>query len=154
MDNKKILENFYQACADKDIEKMVSYYDDAIRCYDPAFGRLEGEDAKNMWRMLMARSKGAITITFKDVRANVKTGTAFWQAEYIYRQTGRKVINKISAEFEFKDGKIISHTDNFDLWKWSKQAFGWKGYLLGWTSFFQNKIREQALKLLMEYKKK
>lgn len=152
MDNKTILENFYQAFADKDVEKMVGYYDDRIKFYDPAFGLLHGDDAKNMWRMLIARSKGELKISFKDVRTNAKTGTVNWQAEYKYRLTGRKVINKITAEFEFKEGKIISHTDNFDLWEWSKQALGWKGYLLGWTAFMRGKIRKQATKLLQDYK--
>ncbi len=154
MDNKEIIENFYQAFASKDIEKMLSYYADDIHFYDPAFGKLEGADVKNMWRMLNERSKGNLIITFKNVRANVKTGTAEWQAEYNYRITGRKVTNKISAEFEFKDGKIISHTDNFDIWEWCKQALGWQGYLLGWTSFMQNKIREKTNHLLNDYKNK
>jgi hypothetical protein len=31
-----------------------------------------------------------------------------------------------------------------DLYKWSKQAFGVTGFLLGWTGFFQKKIQQQA----------
>jgi hypothetical protein len=27
------------------------------------------------------------------------------------------------------------------LWKWTKQAMGAPGYLLGWTPFFKNKIQ-------------
>ena len=38
------------------------------------------------------------------------------------------------------DGKIIKHTDIFDLWEWSKQALGVSGYLLGWSGFMKNKI--------------
>jgi limonene-1,2-epoxide hydrolase len=154
MDNKEILENFYRAFADHDIEKMVSYYDPTIRFFDPAFGLLEGEDVKDMWHMLNERSKGELVVNFKNARADIKKGTISWTAVYNYRLTGREVINNISAEFEFKDGKIISHTDNFDLWSWSRQAFGWKGYLLGWTSFMQNKIRKQTKILLDDYKKK
>jgi predicted negative regulator of RcsB-dependent stress response len=54
------------------------------------------------------------------------------------------VINRIRAEFFFKDGLIIRHTDDFDIWKWSKQALG-TGHLLGWTGYMQKKINENAL---------
>jgi hypothetical protein len=65
-------------------------------------------------------------------------------ATYNFSKTNRKVINIINATFEFKDGLIIKHNDTFDLWKWSSQAFGLKGFLLGWTGFMQRKIQEQA----------
>jgi hypothetical protein len=47
---------------------------------------------------------------------------------------------------------IIKHTDDFDIWNWSKQAFGFTGQLLGWTGFFQKKIQQQALASLQKYK--
>jgi hypothetical protein len=54
------------------------------------------------------------------------------------------VINRIRAEFFFKDGLIMKHTDDFDIWK-SKQALGIPGHLLGWTGYMQKKINENAL---------
>ena len=39
---------------------------------------------------------------------------------------------------------IVEQTDTFDLWRWSRQALGLKGWLLGGTSFVQNKIREEG----------
>jgi hypothetical protein len=127
---------------------MISCYHDEIQFEDPAFGLLKGEDAKKMWRVLMKRSNGQIKITFSDVQADEKKGNANWRAEYLFSQTGRNVVNVISARFEFRDGKIIKHTDTFNLWKWSRQALGLSGYLLGWTSFMQKKIRERSRKLL------
>jgi hypothetical protein len=43
-----------------------------------------------------------------------------------------------SAHFIFKTNHKT--TDDFDIWKWSKQALGLTGYLFGWTGFMQNKI--------------
>lgn len=155
MENNKILiRNFYQSFANTDAEGMIACYDDAIVFTDPAFGTLKGDDAKNMWRMLIANSKGKTKINFSDVKADDKTGSAHWIAEYTFSQTGRKVINKISASFEFANGKIVRHTDHFNLWKWSGQALGWKGWLLGWTPFMKNKIQKQTHKLLSAYKSK
>ncbi|MGZ5191556.1 MAG: nuclear transport factor 2 family protein, partial [Flavisolibacter sp.] len=110
---------------------------------DPAFGKLHGEKAKNMWRMLLSRNKN-IQISFSDIHANEKDGVAKWQAIYNFGPTGRKVVNNIKAHFEFADGKIIRHTDDFDIWKWSKQALGWKGLILGWSPLLRNKIKKQA----------
>jgi hypothetical protein len=130
---------------------MIQCYDANIIFTDPAFGTLIGDDAKNMWRMLIGRSKGDLIITFNDVFADEQHGTAKWTAKYTFSKTGRKVINHISAQFEFKNGKIIKHNDAFNLWKWSMQALGWKGFVLGWTPFMRIRIQKQTKQLLSKY---
>ncbi|MCK5702831.1 MAG: nuclear transport factor 2 family protein, partial [Cyclobacteriaceae bacterium] len=77
-----------------------------------------------------------------------------WEAYYSFSKTGRKVHNIINAEFEFKDGKIIKHIDNFDLYKWSKQALGIQGLILGWTGFFKKKLHKQTNKMLYYFERK
>lgn len=151
MNNSDLIKKFYESFSRGDAEGMVHCYHPDILFQDPAFGELKGDDARNMWRMLVERSKGNLKISVDNVKADDTTGEANWIAEYIFIRTRRKVINKISAQFEFKDGKIIRHTDHFDLWKWAQQALGWKGYLFGWTSFLKNKIRKQANHLLKSY---
>jgi hypothetical protein len=64
-------------------------------------------------------------------------------ASYNFRKTKGQLL--ISAQFYFQDGLIIRHTDDFDIWKWSKQALGLTGYLFGWTGFMQNKIHTNAI---------
>ncbi len=151
MENEQIIQTFYESFAQNNVDGMVSCYHDEIEFSDPAFGVLKGADAKNMWRMLIERGKGEIKIAFSNISANEKTGSADWTADYLFSKTGRKVHNEIHAEFEFKDGKILRHTDTFDIWKWSKQALGLPGVLLGWSSFMQNKIRQTATDSLREY---
>ena len=154
MFNEKLLQKFYTSFASANVEEMVSCYHPNCVFKDPAFGELKGEAVKNMWRMLINRSGGKLKITFNNVKANDKTGSANWQADYIYSQTGRKVINKITAQFEFEDGKIIKHTDSFNLWIWTQQALGWKGYFFGWTSWMKTKIQKQANRALQSYQTK
>ena len=154
MENEQIIRTFYESFARNDADGMISCYHDEIEFTDPAFGLLKGADAKNMWRMLIERGKGDIKIEFSNISANDKTGSADWTADYLFSKTGRKVHNEIHAEFEFKDGKIFRHTDTFDIWKWSKQALGLPGVLLGWSSFMQNKIRQTATDSLREYSEK
>jgi ketosteroid isomerase-like protein len=154
MENEQIIQTFYESFARNDSDEMISCYHDEIEFTDPAFGLLKGADAKNMWRMLIERGKGDIKIAFSNISANEKTGSADWTADYLFSKTGRKVHNEIHAEFEFKDGKIFRHADTFDIWKWSKQALGLPGVLLGWSSFMQNKIRQTAKESLREYSEK
>ena len=148
MSNRKLIEKFYDSFAAGDAEGMISVYSDDIHFRDPAFGDLFGNDVKDMWRMLLKNSNGDLKISYSDVHANEKNGSAKWIATYTFSKTGRQVVNKITANFEFSDGKISSHNDHFDLWKWSRQALGLSGYLLGWSPFMKNKINTQAKALL------
>ena len=78
-------------------------------------------------------------------------GSAEWIANYTFSQTGNKVENRIKANFEFENGKIVKHVDEFDFYKWSSQALGFTGKLLGWTSFLKNKVRQTAMKSLTDF---
>jgi ketosteroid isomerase-like protein len=151
LSNQELIEKFYSSFAVGDAEGMVNCYSSDIHFRDPAFGDLYGKDAINMWRMLIRNSKGDLKISFTDVHADDKSGSAKWVAVYTFSKTGRRVVNKIAANFVFRDGKIIRHIDNFDLWKWSQQALGLTGYLLGWSAFMKKKINRQTKSLLEKY---
>jgi len=151
----QLIETFYSAFKNLDAETMVSCYHDDIVFEDPAFGILKGERAKNMWRMLCESQKGKdFKVTFSNIEADDKTGNAHWEAFYTFSKTRRKVHNVIKASFEFKNGKIIKHTDDFNLHKWAKQAMGFKGFLLGNTKFFKSKLNDQTNHLLSKFKER
>lgn len=148
-ENEKTIHKFYSAFAKANYKEMVTCYHHDIQFRDPVFKSLSGKEVSNMWQMLLERSKGNIKIEFSNIQADDYTGSAQWIATYNFSKTNRKVVNVIHASFNFKDGLIIKHQDNFDLWEWSKQAFGIPGYLLGWTGYMQQKIQttaEQSLK--------
>jgi hypothetical protein len=150
--NEKILVKFYTAFANADPATMCECYSPNIQFRDPIFGLLKGNDVCQMWKMLIEKSKGNIKIESSAIKADEYLGSAQWNANYNFSRTNREVLNVIQAEFQFKDGLITKHTDDFDIWKWSKQAFGTIGYLLGWTGFFQKKIQQNALLSLKKYK--
>lgn len=152
--NQQLIEEFYAGFAEGNAKTMASCYHKDIRFEDPAFGKLEGQDVLDMWEMLIEKSKGNIKIVFSDVRADELSGSAKWIATYSFSKTNRNVVNVIQASFVFKDGLIIKHTDDFNIWKWSKQALGLSGYLLGWTGFMQQKIQQNALQSLRHYQAK
>lgn len=152
--NENTITKFYTAFANADSAKMCECYHADVQFHDPAFGLLKGKDVCQMWKMLIERSNGNIKIEFSEVEATEYFGSARWIASYRFSKTNRKVVNNIAAKFHFKDGLIIKHTDDFDIWKWSKQALGIKGLLLGWTGFMQKKIQEQARMSLKIYNEK
>ena len=141
--NEALIHRFYQAFATRDAEGMAACYAPHVVFEDPAFGELHGDEARGMWRMLCARAKD-LQLEFSDVVADDFRGHAHWEARYTFSQTGRKVHNRIDANFEFRDGLIAVHRDVFDFRAWSRQALGLPGMLLGWTPFLQAKVRAQA----------
>lgn len=145
------INKFYTAFANSDTISMCECYHPNVQFRDPVFGLLKGKEVCKMWEMLIKRSKGNLKIEFSDVEVNEYMGSARWIASYRFSKTNRKVVNTIAAKFHFQDGLIIKHIDDFDIWKWAKQALGLKGFLLGWTGFMQKKIQEQARMALKEY---
>ncbi|MBC8047683.1 MAG: nuclear transport factor 2 family protein [Fimbriimonadaceae bacterium] len=148
--NEQLIRAFYESFQKKDYAAMQQFYADEIEFNDEVFVGLKGKQAKAMWHMLVERS-GDLSIIFSDIKANEASGSANWIAIYTFSRTGRKVINKIHANFIFNAGKIIKHTDHFNFWKWSSMALGLSGKLLGWTPFLKNKIRKVTSKMLQQF---
>ncbi|WP_443690225.1 nuclear transport factor 2 family protein [Pseudomonas sp.] len=148
--NNAVITEFYQAFNRLDADAMSACYTEDVLFSDPVFGELRGRQAGDMWRMLTSRAKD-FSVVFDNLRADERTGGAHWVATYLFSQTGNTVVNDIQARFVFRDGKICEHHDHFDLWRWSRQALGTKGLLLGWTPFVQNAIRAQAQKGLKAF---
>ncbi|QXG42132.1 nuclear transport factor 2 family protein [Pseudomonas viridiflava] len=148
--NSALITRFYEAFAQLDAEAMIACYTDDVLFSDPVFDELRGRQAGDMWRMLTSRAKD-FSVVFDQVRADDRSGSAHWVATYLFSQTGRTVVNDIQARFVFRDGLICEHHDHFDLWRWSRQALGAKGLLLGWTPMVQNAIRGQAQKGLKTF---
>lgn len=137
-----------------DAETMASCYHPEAVFNDEAFLHLQGKEPGLMWKMLIERSKGNLNISFSHVQASTERGSADWVAEYVFTATGRRVINRIHAEFLFQDGLIYRHKDSFNFHGWASQAFGLKGRLLGGFGFFRRKVQQNARLALDKYMQK
>lgn len=151
--NTQLIEKFYAAFQSRDADGMCACCHPDVTFTDPAFGTLHGAQATSMWRMLVERGKD-LQVTFNNVQADETRGSAHWEAKYTFGQNRRPVHNIIEAEFVFKDGLILQHTDRFNLWKWSSMALGVTGMLLGWTPFIQSAVRKNALRGLDVFMKR
>lgn len=152
--NEELMKAFYEAFSRKDYVAMNDCYSDDIAFFDPVFGLLQGNAVRSMWQMLCENAKD-FSLTFDNIQhLDNEYSTCEWIATYTFSKTGRKVINKIKAHMRFSEGKIVEHSDAFSLHKWSKQALGFSGWLFGWNSFFQNKIKNRAKKNLINFMKR
>ena len=142
-DNKQLIEKFYTSFQKLDWRGMQECYHAEAFFYDPVFEDLDASKVKAMWKMLCLQAKD-LTIEFSKAEADNEYGSCQWKATYLFSKTGRKVVNRIKAHFKFHEGKIIEHMDDFDLYAWSRKAFGPAGWVLGWSSFLKNKIRKTA----------
>jgi ketosteroid isomerase-like protein len=152
-DNKNIIEKLYTSFSRLDWKGMREcYHKDAV-FYDPVFENLNHDELIAMWKMLCERAKD-FNLQYSNVKADGEYGTCSWIASYLFSQTGRKVVNNVKSHFRFHEGLIVEHMDDFNLWKWSRQALGNGGLLLGWSSFLQKKIRSKAKANLHQFMSK
>lgn len=144
----ELLNRFYTAFAALDAGTMSACYAPEARFEDEVF-RLHGRDQIGaMWRMLCEttqdKGRDVWRLRFDGVCADEQRGWARWQAQYRFSATGRLVHNVIAAEFEFRDGLIVTHRDHFGFWRWSRQALGAPGWWLGWSPLLRKKVRVRA----------
>ena len=150
MSHEKLLLDFYTAFNEKNATDMVSCYHKNIVFEDPIFGKLKGDKARKMWHWICYKGED-LKVTHSDITIDEDKGFAKCEVRYTYGERKRPILNRISAEFEFKDGKIIRHEDTFDLKTWATQAIGWKGKVIGGTSYFKKKLQFRSRKLIQNF---
>lgn len=148
---------FYEAFRALDAETMQATYAPNAEFEDEAFSLRGRDEIGAMWRMLCTavRDKGRADwkLEFGGIDCDDEVGIAHWEPTYRFSATGRIVHNIIDAQFEFdQDGLIRKHRDRFDFWRWSRQALGLPGVLLGWSPLLRNKVRAQAAANLAKFR--
>ena len=148
--NETLLHAFYQAFQRKDYDAMKACYHPEAEFNDEVFRNLNAREAGMMWEMLIKNGRD-LKLEYAEVEAGDTSGQAVWTATYSFSKAKRKVVNTIQASFQFRDGKIIRHTDRFGFYRWARQAFGIPGLLLGWTGWFRARVRAGVKGQLQAY---
>ncbi len=149
----KSISDFYTAFQQKDWKTMQNCYHPEARFSDPAFPGLEAAEVKAMWKMLVLSGKD-LSLQFRVLEETSRTASVLWIADYTFSSTRRKVRNVITARIDLKDGLIYRHRDEFSFWRWSRQALGPAGWLLGWTPFLKQKVQAAAREKLTGFMQK
>ncbi len=150
------LTRLYTAFAALDADGMAQCYADNVEFDDEVFSLKGKEQTMGMWRMLcdaiQTRGRDVWKLGFSGIAADAHTGQVHWEAHYRFSGTGRMVHNVIDGQFTFDaQGLITRQRDRFNFWRWSRQALGAPGVLLGWTPFLRNKVRSQARANLQKF---
>lgn len=138
-----VISRFYTAFAHRDRAAMAACYADDARFSDPVFPDLDATQVRAMWKMLLT-SGTDLRVTHQVLEESPGRARCRWEAWYTFSRSGRPVHNIIHAEFELRDGMIVRHRDTFSFWRWSRQALGTTGLLLGWSPLVRNKVRATA----------
>jgi hypothetical protein len=143
------IHRFYSAFAEKDSRTMKKYYSSDVVFSDPVFGVLHGEQVFAMWEMLTTKARD-FSLSFE---APEDRGDGYWICKWVatYRFSGKKVTNRVKAFMKLEGNQIIEHSDAFSFHRWAAQAFGFPGWLLGWTGFYKNAVKKKARKQLELY---
>jgi hypothetical protein len=150
--NAQLITDFYTAFNKQDAGPMRAAYTADAQFSDPAFPELRGAAVGDMWTMLCEQAK-EFRLEFRDVKADDSSGSAHWEAWYRFGGK-RPVHNVIDATFTFTGGKISRHVDSFDFWRWSRQALGPAGVLLGWTPMLRKAVNGRAAAGLAAWQKR
>jgi ketosteroid isomerase-like protein len=155
-DNSAVIYRLYDAFAKLDAAGMAGCYADDAVFEDEIFSLQGKREVMGMWSMLIdatrAKGRDVWQLRHEGVLSSEDRGEARWIANYRFSATGRMVENRIQAQFRFNaDGLIVIHRDHFDFWKWSSQALGPAGLLLGWSELLRNKVKAQAMANLNRY---
>ena len=140
--NKRVIEAFYSAFEARDGAAMSACYHSRAHFKDEVFD-LHGVEVGAMWRMLCSRGKD-LRVEASNLKADGDSGSADWQAWYVFSASGRPVHNRVHSEFRFSDGLILEQVDTFSFAAWSRQALGPIALLLGWTPVLKRKVRKNA----------
>ena len=149
--DERLIERFFTAFQKLNAAEMNACYSDDVAFYDPMFELLKGEEAKAMWEMLCQNARD-FSLQYDSIK-NLDDGyyTCKWTASYTFSKTGRRVVNMCKAHMKIENGLITEHSDGWSIHKWSAQAFGLKGKLLGWAGFFRRKLKNTAKRNLMHF---
>jgi ketosteroid isomerase-like protein len=148
--NRDLIRRLYEALDHHDGEVMADCYAADASFHDPAFGDLHGAEVGGMWRMLTSRADD-LDVELHEHDADERIGTAHWIARYTFTQTGRPVVNDVRAKFNFENGLISNHVDEFSFSRWARQALGPMGWAITILPPLAGMVRKRARASLKEF---
>jgi hypothetical protein len=150
--SRETIERFYKAFGELDSKTMAACYAQDATFEDPVFNLRGRTHVGGMWAMLCSAIKKSGRTDWKLKVSDITDHSAHWEPTYRFSQTGHLVHNVIDAEFDFdSQGLIKRHRDRFDFWRWSRQALGLTGWLLGWSGWLRGKVRRTAVRNLAKH---
>ncbi|WP_052668149.1 nuclear transport factor 2 family protein [Nitriliruptor alkaliphilus] len=146
----RVVHRLYEAFQARDGAAMQACYADDATFRDPVFDLQGARRIGGMWQMLLDGGPDLV-VEVVDIESDAVSGRARWEARYTFSATARPVHNLIDATFTIHADRITTHVDDFGFWRWSRQALGPTGQLLGWTPSVRSQVQRRAARSLDRY---
>jgi SnoaL-like domain len=151
-----VVTRFFDAFAQSDWQTMARCYHDKASFSDPIYPDLREERIVYMWHQLLggaqqsgAKSKPKKTLGLEQLKleyrilfGDERKAQVGWTATYVVG--GRSVSNEVLSTLAIWDDKIVRHVDEYNFWRWSRQALGLTGLAFGAMPWYQRSVQRSA----------
>jgi hypothetical protein len=137
----QLIVRFFEAYNQNDWQSIARCYHDKASFSDPIYPDLREESIVYLWFDRLATRK-KVDLKFRVVFADERKVQVEWSG--LSPLHGRSVrINGLST-FALWDEAIVRHVDEYSFVDWSRQALGWKAWLMGGLRFYQTRVQRSA----------
>lgn len=149
--NRELIKAYFLGFQNRDFESMRNCYDENIVYFDPLYHYLNGSHVISMWKCRYYDVKN-FRLHFSDILTDDNEYyTIQYQISYVSGETGNVVNQTIKSYMRVCSGKIAEHSDAFSIHQWSSMVYGAIAKLIGWNRFYQNRLKKNARKKLLEF---
>ena len=143
------IDAYFTAFVERDFNKMKSFYHQEVSYFDPLCGYLNGLQVVSMFEVIY----GCLNDFKLEETAVRDQGDGYFIIDFIVfytsLKTGNKIALNIKAFLKLEDQKITEQSHGYSLHNLFKQEYGFAGWLLGWNRFYQNRIKIQTRKKIL-----
>lgn len=136
-----VVNRFFESYQRSDWQSMARCYHDKASFSDPIYPDLREENIVYLWFSRLSKHQ-SIDLQYRVVFADERKAQVEWTA--ISPFNGKAVKIEGLSTFALWDETIVRHVDEFSFVKWSRQAQGLKGWLLGGSRFYQARVQRSA----------
>ncbi len=148
-----IVTQFFEAFAKHDWRSIARCYHDKASYSDPLFPDLRGERIVYMWYQMLGTAGAKQTHSMNDLNleyrilfGDERKAQVEWTANYVY--AGRYVRIEGLTTLAIWDDKIVRHVNEYNFWRWIRQAKGLTGLVFGGLPAYQRNVQRSAQSLV------
>jgi SnoaL-like domain len=151
-----VVGRFFEAFAASDWQTMARCYHDKASFSDPVYPDLREERIVYMWHQLLggietskskrgskkSSSLNNLKLEYRVLFGDERKAQVQWTATYLYEK--RSVSNQVLSTLAIWDDKIVRQVDEYNFWRWSRQALGLTGLAFGAMPWYQRSVQRSA----------
>lgn len=151
-----VVDRFFEAFSASDWQTMARCYHDKASFSDPVYPDLREERIVYMWHQLLSAAETSnlnsgrkkslslnnLKLEYRVLFGDERKAQVLWTASYRYGN--RSVSNEVLSTLAIWDDKIVRQVDEYNFWRWSRQALGLTGLAFGTMPWYQRSVQRSA----------